>query len=111
MAKLKVISNPRVGEPDYYFDCLGCKCSHGIWVNTHPNGSGWKFNGDIGKPTVTPSILVAYPWFKQIVNGVGVSGTEYKHVCHTFIKDGKIEYLNDCTHELAGQTIELPEVK
>lgn len=28
-------------------------------------------------------------------------------VCHSFVRNGKIEYLNDCTHELAGQTVEL----
>ena len=32
-----------------------------------------------------------------------------KQVCHSFIKDGNIQYLNDCTHKLAGQTIEIPD--
>jgi hypothetical protein len=30
--------------------------------------------------------------------------------CHLFITDGKIEYLADCTHELAGKTVEMEEV-
>ena len=29
--------------------------------------------------------------------------------CHSFIRDGKIQYLNDCTHEFAGKTVELPD--
>ena len=28
-------------------------------------------------------------------------------VCHSFVTDGKIQFLGDCTHELAGQTVEL----
>jgi hypothetical protein len=25
--------------------------------------------------------------------------------CHIFVRDGKIQFLNDCTHELAGKTV------
>lgn len=31
-----------------------------------------------------------------------------KTVCHSFITDGQIQFLNDCTHPLAGQTVPLP---
>ena len=27
--------------------------------------------------------------------------------CHIFIRDGRIQYLNDCTHALAGQTVDM----
>jgi len=37
--------------------------------------------------------------------------TKVHKVCHSFVTDGNIQYLGDCTHELAGQTIELPEFK
>lgn len=30
--------------------------------------------------------------------------------CHTFITDGKVQFLSDCTHALAGQTLDLPEL-
>ena len=81
----------------YLFDCPGCKCSH--YINTNPiNGAVWEFNFDMEKPTVSPSILVN-------------SGSFDKRMpqCHSFIHEGKIQYLNNCTHELAGQTIELPD--
>ncbi len=29
--------------------------------------------------------------------------------CHSFVKDGKIQYLKDCWHKLAGQTVDLPD--
>jgi hypothetical protein len=30
-------------------------------------------------------------------------------VCHSFVTDGRIQFLNDCTHPLAGQTVDIPE--
>ena len=30
--------------------------------------------------------------------------------CHSFVRDGKIRFLADSYHELAGQTVDLPEV-
>ena len=32
-------------------------------------------------------------------------------VCHSFVTDGRIQFLNDCTHALAGQTVDLPDMK
>ncbi|MNR55162.1 hypothetical protein D3C85_1754830 [compost metagenome] len=31
-------------------------------------------------------------------------------VCHSWVTDGKIQFLHDCTHALAGQTIALEDV-
>lgn len=31
------------------------------------------------------------------------------NVCHSFVTDGKIRFLNDCTHDKAGQILDLPE--
>jgi len=30
-------------------------------------------------------------------------------VCHSFVTDGRIQFLGDCTHTLAGQTVDLPD--
>lgn len=74
------------GEVDgYIFYCPGCKENH---FYTTPQ---WSFNGDEEKPTFTPSLL--YPT-KAIR-------------CHIFVTDGRIQYLSDCGHELAGQTIDM----
>lgn len=59
----------------------------------------WGFNGDLEKPTFTPSILTRYP-----VYGVG------ERICHSYVRDGMIEFLSDCTHALAGQTVPLPDL-
>lgn len=87
--------------PGYFvFDCPGCKCSHWFTSKDYTRGIiHWDFNGNMEKPTVNPSILVNR-------GGVNVN----MPICHSFIKDGFIQFLNDCTHHLAGQTVELPEL-
>ena len=30
-------------------------------------------------------------------------------VCHSFVVDGRIQFLGDCTHELACQTVDIPD--
>ena len=69
------------------FYCPGCKHEHYI-------DKSWDFNGDYNNPTISPSIL-AY----RIIR------------CHSFIRNGKIEFLSDCEHELAGQIVELLEIE
>jgi hypothetical protein len=32
---------------------------------------------------------------------------EYKR-CHSFVTDGRIQFLGDCTHHPVGQTVPLP---
>lgn len=79
----------------YMFKCPGCKYLHPFHVKAgaHHNGSTWDFNGDVDKPTFTPSLLVNdhYPASR----------------CHLFLIDGKIQFLSDCHHELAGQTVDM----
>ena len=88
----------RLGLPDYFFYCEGCECDHGIWTDKNRHGSNaWEFNGNLEKPTISPSIKVTMP-----VKGVN-------QICHSYIKEGRIQYLTDCTHHLAGKTIDLPE--
>lgn len=82
------------------FWCPGCECAHGVNVGEGP-GPRWGFNGDHDQPTFTPSVLVSY-------NGsdAGVGGSP-PAVCHSFVRGGHIQFLGDCTHALAGQTVAL----
>ncbi|HYW17719.1 MAG TPA: DUF6527 family protein [Nodularia sp. (in: cyanobacteria)] len=84
----------------YFFDCPGCGMAHAPYIRPHKNevGASWTFNGDLDKPTFIPSILAK------------VERTDDKvMVCHSFVTDGKIQFLGDCTHALAGQTVDIPE--
>jgi hypothetical protein len=72
------------------FHCPGCNIPHII-------DTRWTFNGDFDKPRIVPSLLVRYPYNNE------------NRICHSYIIDGMIEYLSDCTHALAGKKIELPD--
>jgi hypothetical protein len=102
------------------FWCPGCKEAHIVWHGEGP-GPRWTWNGDAERPVFGPSVLVTSdrahppvtpanleqwrrePWPQQKV----------RHVCHTFVgcggaQPGQIVFLSDCTHELAGHTVDLP---
>jgi hypothetical protein len=32
-----------------------------------------------------------------------------KYRCHSFVKDGQIQFLGDCFHTLKGKTVDLPD--
>lgn len=79
------------------FECPGCGMLHQARIAgpsvEHPC---WTFNGDLEKPTLSPSLLVRW----------GRTG-EPPQVCHSFVKEGQIQFLGDCTHDKAGQTVPL----
>jgi len=72
---------------DIYPGSLGL---HMLPVNSVEKKPSWEFDGNLGLPTLSPSILT-----KHYNEGV----------CHSFLKVGIFEYLNDCTHNLAGQKV------
>lgn len=90
--------------------CPGCKCHHIIaTVQPFSNGAKWTFNGDMEKPTFSPSLSVktgsyACPGF---IDPPGIPGV----ICHSNITNGMIQFVDDgTTHDLRGQTVELPDV-
>ena len=80
------------------FMCPGCKERHIIHHGVG-NGPRWQWNGDAEKPTFSPSVLVR--WTDE--------DTAKDFVCHSFVTAGKIQFLNDSTHDLAGKTVDLPD--
>lgn len=83
------------------FECPGCGCLHAVAVK-EPNimNARWTWNDSLERPTFRPSILVKANY---------TSVHRMDDICHSFVTDGKIQFLGDCTHDMAGQTIELPE--
>lgn len=93
------------------FKCPGCGDTHRVPTG----GDGWGWNGSVDSPTLTPSILVrsghyALHWKPGdscwCGRGYGYECT----VCHSFVTNGRIAFLNDCTHHLAGKTVDLTEI-
>ncbi len=99
MSKLLKLNTGTLDIEEYVFQCPGCGYSHRI--RTKGPRPRWSFNGNPEKPTFTPSYLIK--GYKLITQDKGVTR------CHCFIEDGKIRFLDDCGHGLAGQTVELPE--
>lgn len=97
------------------FFCPGCNEMHQVWVKEGPEPR-WTWNENVNKPTFTPSLLITGTvpmtqeeqnnWFTNKVLPVPVP-----FVCHSFITDGRIEFLSDCTHSLANQTVDIPPLK
>ncbi|MGL5879184.1 MAG: DUF6527 family protein [Xenococcaceae cyanobacterium] len=104
----------------YLFCCPGCGMHHEVTIapNKNVKGASWTFNGDKDKPTFSPSILCrieyqglrppAVPGGYRQETGGTMSDRPTK-ICHSFVTDGKIRFLSDCTHDKAGQTLQLPE--
>ena len=90
------------GEGGIAFWCPGCDSVHAISVAS-PAGGNWTFDGNVDAPTFNPSILVTYPGADADKPGAPPSR------CHSFVHGGRIQFLTDCTHALAGQTVELPD--
>lgn len=73
----------------WLFWCPGCGTHHA------PPMSRWKREGSAEVPTLSPSVLTKY---------------EDGRVCHLFVRNGQLVYLDDCTHELAGKTVDMEEI-
>lgn len=81
-----------------FFRCPGCNRDHAVRVDGTEEPR-WEWNGSMDKPTFRPSVLT---WLEE------VDGQPLRR-CHSFVTDGKIQFLSDCHHALAGQTVDLPE--
>lgn len=92
MAILQIRSEPGLPEPQraYRMWCPGCHLMHRVVDG--PNG--WTWDGNETAPTFSPSILVQWQ----------ITGRREER-CHSFVRAGQWEFLSDCTHALAGQTV------
>lgn len=83
----QVSSKLRRAPGRYFHWCPGCEHMHPL-----PD-QGWTFNGDLERPTFSPS-------FKQHLRG--------NAVCHYILTDGVLNFCNDSHHALAGKSVPLP---
>lgn len=81
------------------FCCPGCGGSglHMLPVNSAVTSRPkWTWNGDLEKPTLEPSILTKW------------GPPDNVRICHSYLREGVLEFLTDCTHEFAGKHVPLP---
>ncbi len=79
----------------YMIFCPACK-------TTHVFDSRWTFNGDFEKPTFRASMLV-----HENKGYRKRSDDKHGHRCHSFVTDGYIKFLGDCTHNMKNTTVKL----
>lgn len=90
------------------FWCPACESVHGV-INGTGTERDWQWNGNEEFPTFSPSINVTYNG--PDADTIREDGSRAPSaICHSFVTNGVIQYLNDCTHQLAGQEVELPNV-
>jgi hypothetical protein len=90
------------------FWCPGCD-------DVHIVSDAWQVTGAGESLTISPSVLVHER--QKLIN----EDLEWDQLCkpenittaprcHSFVRNGHIAFLSDSTHELAGQTVPLPEL-
>lgn len=100
-SKLRRLSGDQVA-----FWCPGCETVHALTVG-EGKSPRWGFNQSGDQPTFTPSVLVTYPANPNAEDDFAEWRVERR--CHSFVTLGRIEFLADSTHNLAGQTVDLPD--
>jgi hypothetical protein len=86
MMPAKVYEDVQGEDLKYLIHCPGCGCLHFF-------DKRWSYSGNAERPTFSPSLVVK----------------DGATVCHMFVTEGKIHFLNDSTHALAGLTVDLPD--
>jgi hypothetical protein len=84
------------GVVGYSFFCPGCDHGHVFFV---AGSMVWAFDGNLESPTFSPSLLNTCPQHPD----------PKQRCCHLFLTAGKLHFLSDCTHALAGQIVDLAE--
>jgi hypothetical protein len=91
---------------EYAFECPACGHLHAfkVWKDGNtPTGPSWTFDGNMEKPTFTPSLRVFNPM--SLENGVFT-----KTACHLNVTAGQIVFHSDCPHALAGKTVPMVDL-
>lgn len=81
-----------------------------ILHGTREGTNCWSWNGDTEKPTLRPSILRTGRSFPPDDADPSIEANWKPFHCHTWVNDGCAIFLDDCDHELRGQTVDLLDV-
>jgi hypothetical protein len=119
-SKLRKWANPETGDEGLSYWCQGCNGWHAIRTK---GASAWGWNGNVERPTFTPSVLLQGTRLTEKGNaeieawreaGMPPRGDapfdSVPYCCHSFVTNGQVQFLGDCTHALAGQAVELADL-
>ena len=92
MAKVAIAEHD--GNTWVRYHCPACGHDHAVPAER------WNWNKDVEKPTLSPSVRHFYEKDGRRVT-----------TCHYHIREGRIEYANDCPHAFAGKKIEMEDIE
>lgn len=103
------------GRVSYW--CPGCDAAHVLIIEPGQEGPCWSWDGNFDEPTFSPSIRCVFEHWVPPVTPANMAEWQRQpwpqekrtHVCHAFVTDGMVQFLDDCTHALAGKTVPLPD--
>lgn len=105
-----LLRNVQDGDINYQclmFCCPGCAEAgdndglHMPPVNSAAKAPQWAWDGNLETPTLSPSILTHT---QPYVDGKPIG------ICHLFLKAGVFQFLDDCTHSMAGQLVPMSDL-
>lgn len=92
----------RRGPAQYFHYCSACEMMH-------PLPDSWAFNGNVGKPTFSPSFAQTFVRWTEGVDSRGFGKGEKQHLlCHYVITDGNIDFKSDSWHKRSDTTPMVP---
>lgn len=117
---MKLAETTYGGGTRFMFWCPGCQDTHYFSVGIAGQPS-WNFDGNRDRPTISPSLLTRTGHYCAHHKPGDDCWCSYEarygkkppfacYQCHLFLKDGRLQFLADCTHALAGQTVDLPDL-
>lgn len=96
----------RVEEPDkpghtlWFFWCPGCRHCHS-YLTEATDRPNWTFNGDLDRPTFSPSLRVYTTHPETRVETT---------LCHLHVTDGELRYCGDCVHDHNGKVVPMCDI-
>lgn len=90
--------------------CPGCQDIHRL-------PDSWQFNGNVDRPSFTPSFKHSGYQVVKDANGKWTGewvrddrGNPVPEVCHYTLTDAMLNFCADSTHALAGKSVPLPDL-
>ena len=113
-SRLRHVTDGNQTYDDLVFWCPGCEQPdpdgqmvgglHMLPINNTITSPSWDWDGNLKAPTLSPSILTRHDYY------TGPDTPPRVFICHSFLRGGVFEFLGDCTHSLAGQSVPMPDL-
>ena len=88
----QVSAKMRRADGRYFHWCPACQ-------EMHPLPDSWTFNGNVERPTFSPSFKTTFThWTGGVAESGHGLGERQERICHYIIADGKIHFCADSWH-------------